>query len=43
MLPNDYILGWERLSRKGDIPEGDFMKCTVNLMAWMKWSKINEM
>ena len=31
MLPNDdYILHWKRLSKKGDVPEGDYMKCTVN-------------
>ena len=44
MLPNDdYILRGERLSRKGNVPEGDYVKCTINLMAWIKWPKINEM
>ena len=30
-LPTDnYILHWERLSKRGEVPEGDNIKCTIN-------------
>ena len=34
LLSTIHILCWERLNRKGDVPERYYMKFTVNLMAW---------